>query len=254
MNETYTVIIPARFSSERLPGKPLRDIAGKTLIQRTFESAGRCRASSVVVATDDDGIAQTVRGFGGQACMTSTSHQSGTDRVAEAARILELDPAEIVVNVQGDEPDMPGELVDQIADLLSADPAARMATACCALDSPQQYSDPSVVKVVTDARAHAIYFSRAAIPHAREAKDQALDRVPWQNVRRHIGIYAYRCEYLQTFSQTPPCKLETTEGLEQLRVLWMGDKIAVAEACRVPGPGIDTIVDLERAIRDFSRK
>ena len=129
MNETYTVIIPARFSSERLPGKPLRDIAGKTLIQRTFESAGRCRASNIVVATDDEGIAQAVRRFGGQACMTSATHQSGTDRVAEAARILELGPTEIVVNVQGDEPDMPGELVDQVAGLLSTDSAARVATA-----------------------------------------------------------------------------------------------------------------------------
>ena len=112
MSETYTVIIPARFSSERLPGKPLRDIAGKTLIQRTFESAARCRASNIEVATDDEGIAQAVRRFGGQACMTSAINQSGTDRVAEAARILELGPTEIVVNVQGDEPDMPGELVD----------------------------------------------------------------------------------------------------------------------------------------------
>ena len=252
MNETYTVFIPARFSSERLPGKPLRDIAGKTLIQRTFESAVRCRADNIVVATDDEGISQTVRRFGGQTCMTSTSHQSGTDRVAEAARILELDPAEIIVNVQGDEPDMPGELVDQVAGLLSADPAASVATACCALDNPQQYVDPSVVKVVSDAQGHAIYFSRAAIPHAREAGGHTLDRVPWQNVRRHIGIYAYRCEYLQVLAQAPACKLETTEGLEQLRVLWMGDKIAVAEACRSPGPGIDTVVDLERAIRDFS--
>jgi len=252
MNETFTVIIPARFASERLPGKPLRDISGKPLIQRTFESAGRCAADNIVVATDDEGIAQAVRRFGGQACMTSASHHSGTDRVAEAARILELEADEIVVNVQGDEPDMPGELVDQVAGLLSADPAAQVATACCALDNPQQYADPSVVKVVTDAQGHAIYFSRAPIPHAREAGDQTLDRVPWQNVRRHIGIYAYRCGYLQALAQTPPCKLEITEGLEQLRVLWMGDKITVADACRAPGPGIDTVADLERAIRDFS--
>jgi 3-deoxy-manno-octulosonate cytidylyltransferase (CMP-KDO synthetase) len=252
MNETFTVIIPARFASERLPGKPLRDISGKPLIQRTFETAGRCAADNIVVATDDEGIAQAVRRFGGRACMTSASHQSGTDRVAEAARMLKLEANEIVVNVQGDEPDMPGELIDQVAGLLSADPAVKVATACCALDNPQQYADPSVVKVVTDAQGHAIYFSRAAIPHAREAKDQTLDRVPWQNVRRHIGIYAYRCGYLQALAQTPPCKLETTEGLEQLRVLWVGDKIAVADACRAPGPGIDTVADLERAIRDFS--
>lgn len=184
--------------------------------------------------------------------MTSSAHQSGTDRVAEAARILELAPTEIIVNVQGDEPDMPGELIDQVAALLSEDPEAMVATACAALDHPQQYSDPSVVKVVTDSKGHAIYFSRAAIPHAREQEGGSSDRVPWRNVRRHIGIYAYRCRYLQHLSQTPPCPLEVTEGLEQLRVLWLGDKIAVATARKAPGPGIDTVADLERAIRDFS--
>ncbi len=252
MSEAFTVVIPARFGSQRLPGKPLRDIAGRPLIQRTFESAALCGASNVVVATDDEGISQAVRKFGGQSCMTSSAHQSGTDRVAEAARILELAPTEIIVNVQGDEPDMPGELIDQVAALLSDDPDAMVATACTALDHPQQYSDPSVVKVVTDSKGHAIYFSRAAIPHAREQEGGSSDRVPWRNVRRHIGIYAYRCRYLQHLSQTPPCPLEITEALEQLRVLWLGDKIAVATARKAPGPGIDTVADLERAIRDFS--
>jgi len=252
MTENYTVIIPARFASERLPGKPLRDIAGRPLIQRTFESAAQSRASKIVVATDDEGIAQTVLRFGGEACMTAATHQSGTDRVAEAAQILQLAGSEIVVNVQGDEPDMPGELVDQVAGLLSRDSAAKVATACCALDNPQQYSDQSVVKVVTNAHGHAIYFSRAAVPHTRESSEGSPDRVPWRSVRRHIGIYAYRCDYLQILAQTPQCDLETTEGLEQLRVLWMGDKIAVSEARRAPGPGIDTVADLERAIRDFS--
>ena len=252
MSENFTVVIPARFASQRLPGKPLRDIAGQPLIQRTFESAARCRATNIVVATDDEGISQAVRQFGGESCMTSTGHQSGTDRVAEAARILELGPTEIVVNVQGDEPDMPGELIDQVATLLSEDSEAMVATACTALDQPQQYSDPSVVKVVTDNKGHAIYFSRAAIPYAREPKGDSSDRVPWREVRRHIGIYAYRCEYLQHLSNTPPCALELTEALEQLRVLWLGDKIAVASARQAPGPGIDTVADLERAIRDFS--
>tara|TARA_A100001037_G_C14972305_1_gene554265 strand:+ start:151 stop:912 length:762 start_codon:yes stop_codon:yes gene_type:complete len=252
MSESFTIVIPARFGSQRLPGKPLRDIAGRPLIQRTFESAARSSAANIVVATDDEGIAQTVRQFGGESCMTSATHQSGTDRVAEAARILGLAPTEIVVNVQGDEPDMPGELIDQVATLLSADSQAMMATACTALDQPQQYSDPSVVKVVTDSHGHAIYFSRASIPHARELKGDSPDRVPWRDVRRHIGIYAYRCEYLQQLSHTPPCALEVTEALEQLRVLWLGDKIAVAAARQAPGPGIDTVADLERAIRNFS--
>ena len=184
--------------------------------------------------------------------MTLATHQSGTDRVAEAARILGLAPTEIVVNVQGDEPDMPGELIDQVATLLNEDSEAMVATACTVLDQPQQYSDPSVVKVVIDNRGHAIYFSRAAIPHARELKGDTSDRVPWRDVRRHIGIYAYRCEYLQHLSNTPPSTLELTEALEQLRVLWLGDKIAVASAREAPGPGIDTVADLERAIREFS--
>ena len=184
--------------------------------------------------------------------MTSVAHRSGTDRVAEAARILGVAPTEIVVNVQGDEPDMPGELIDQVATLLSEDSQAMVATACTALDQPQQYSDPSVVKVVIDGHGHAIYFSRASIPHARESQGDSSDRVPWRDVRRHIGIYAYRCEYLQHLSNTPPCALEMTEALEQLRVLWLGDKIAVASARQAPGPGIDTVADLERAIRDFS--
>ena len=252
MLENFTVVIPARFGSQRLPGKPLRDIAGRPLIQRTFDSAARSNATNIVVATDDEGISQTVRQFGGESCMTSVAHRSGTDRVAEAARILGVAPTEIVVNVQGDEPDMPGELIDQVATLLSEDSQAMVATACTALDQPQQYSDPSVVKVVIDGHGHAIYFSRASIPHARESQGDSSDRVPWRDVRRHIGIYAYRCEYLQHLSNTPPCALEITEALEQLRVLWLGDKIAVAAACRAPGPGIDTVADLERAIRDFS--
>ena len=184
--------------------------------------------------------------------MTSAAHQSGTDRVAEAARILGFAPTEIVVNVQGDEPDMPGELIDQVATLLSEDSQAMVATASTALDHPQQYSDRSVVKVVTDSHGHAIYFSRASIPHARDSNGDSSDRVPWRDVRRHIGIYAYRCEYLQHLSNTSPCALEITEALEQLRVLWLGDKIAVVSARQAPGPGIDTVADLERAIRDFS--
>ena len=150
---TYTVIIPARFASQRLPGKPLRDIAGKPLIQRTFEAVAASQAERIVVATDDEGIAQVVRGFGGEVCMTSAALNSGTDRVAEAAGLLGLDPENIVVNVQGDEPDMPGKLIDQVVEALTMNDTAKIATASCVLDEPAQYSDPSVVKVEIG-RAH----------------------------------------------------------------------------------------------------
>lgn len=247
----YTVIIPARFASQRLPGKPLRDIAGKPLIQRTYEAVLRSDARRAIVATDDEGIAQTVRGFSGEVCMTSPNHESGTDRVAEAAQQLGLQPDEIIVNVQGDEPDMPGALIDQVVAALVQNVDAKMSTASCMLDQPAQYFDSSVVKLVVDRDDCAIYFSRAPIPFARVDDGSSGERVPWNLVRRHIGIYAYRVDYLQKFSSTPPCALELSERLEQLRALWLGDKIAVSDTQDAPSVGVDTLADLDRAIRHF---
>ena len=250
----FAVIIPARFGSQRLPGKPLRDVAGKPLIQRTFESVSGSRAGLVAVATDDQGIAEAVAGFGGQVCMTDNHLKSGTDRVAQAAERLNLDDQMIVVNVQGDEPDMPAILINQVVDVLSNNPQAQLATAACALDNPAQYSDPSVVKVVCDGNDFALYFSRAPIPHARSEEADKGDRVPWQLARRHIGIYAYRVGYLKEFSQADPSALEESEKLEQLRALSRGDRIIVAQASEAPSPGVDTVSDLEDAIKRFSQR
>ena len=249
----FSVIIPARFASLRLPGKPLRDVAGKTLIQRTYEAVKGSSATRIVVATDDDGISQAVQDFGGEVCLTSVSHQSGTDRVAEAASSLELDSDDIVVNVQGDEPDMPGGLIDQVVAALVANPSASVATAAAGLDNPGQFIDPAVVKVVTDEKNFALYFSRAGIPFARNDAEGSADRVPWRLARRHIGIYAYRVCYLHAFTAEPVTPLEASERLEQLRALWRGDKIVVVEAREAPSSGVDTLDDLEAAIRLFSR-
>ncbi|NDA15317.1 MAG: 3-deoxy-manno-octulosonate cytidylyltransferase [Gammaproteobacteria bacterium] len=249
----FAVIIPARFASQRLPGKPLRDIAGKTLIQRTYESVTKSRASLVVVATDDRGIADTVQSFGGRVCMTDEHLQSGTDRVAQAAATLQLEDEMIVVNVQGDEPDMPGSLIDQVVDALEAHPEAQLATAACPLDTPAQYTDASVVKVVCDQNGIALYFSRSPIPHARADAHNKGERVPWQLARRHIGIYAYRASYLRAFSAADPSPLEQAEKLEQLRALSRGDRIVVADAKAIPSPGVDTLQDLEAAIKRFSQ-
>ncbi|MBP81860.1 MAG: 3-deoxy-manno-octulosonate cytidylyltransferase [Acidiferrobacteraceae bacterium] len=250
----FTVIIPARFSSARLPGKPLRDVAGKPLIQRTWEAACASAAKRVIVATDDEGIARAVENFGGVSCMTADSHISGTDRVAQAATLAGLDPDQIVVNVQGDEPDMPPALVDQVALLLHQDKVADVATACAALEHREQYFDSSVVKVVRDNRGHALYFSRSPIPYSRQESPAREESIPWSHIRRHIGIYAYRHAYLQEFASREPCPPENLERLEQLRVLWHGEKIAVAEATVSPGPGVDTLDDLERVIHLFQKQ
>lgn len=237
----FHVIIPARYEATRLPGKPLLDIGGKPMIQRVVECASRSAASSVTVATDDVRIEQAVKEFGGAVVMTLSAHPSGSDRIAEAIDHLRLKDHEIIVNVQGDEPDMPAALIDQVAELLAQQQLALMATAATALDDPAQLNDPAVVKVVTDRHGYALYFSRAAIPW----HDQAAPAP--HAVRRHIGIYAYSGGYLRRFCERDVCALEEHEKLEQLRVLWHGEKIACADAVEIPGAGIDTPADLERA-------
>ncbi len=237
----FHIIIPARYASSRLPGKPLAEIGGKTMIQRVVECADRSAADSVTVATDDARIERAVKAFGGAVVMTSPHHPSGTDRIAEAADKLAFSDHEIIVNVQGDEPEMPAALIDQVAALLTCRENAVMATASAPLDDPAQLNDPSVVKIVTDRDGYALYFSRAAIPRLRDETADAADVA-----RRHLGIYAYRCGYLKQFAQRPVCDLEKHEQLEQLRALWYGEKIACAEAIETPAPGIDTPEDLQR--------
>lgn len=238
---SFHIIIPARFESTRLPGKPLLDIAGKPMIQHVYERATEAGAASVTVATDNLQVEQVVRGFGGNACLTNDRHVSGTDRLAEAVQIIGLSDNELVVNLQGDEPLMPASLISHVAQTLQNDKQAVVATASILINDPTQISDPNVVKVVADSVGHALYFSRSTIPCLRDVNSDHEPRI-----FRHIGLYAYRCGYLSEFSQLEPCVLEQVEALEQLRVLWYGGKIAVMETTEDPGHGVDTPEDLQK--------
>lgn len=242
-------IIPARFASTRLPGKPLSEIHGKTLIERVYERARAARrATRVIVATDDERIALAVRGFGGEAVLTSPSHASGTDRLAEAVRAL---AAEIVVNVQGDEPLLDPAGIDAAVEALLADESLPISTLSVPLRSLEEMLSPSVVKVVCDARGDALYFSRSPIPHVRvggaldwrASAQQALLR---GLARKHVGLYAYRREALLRFAALPAAPLEQAEQLEQLRALVHGLRIRVVPLAAEGGPAVDTPEDLER--------
>ena len=237
----FSVIIPARYASERLPGKPLLDIAGKPMIQHVFERACQSAASRVVVATDDERIASAVTAFGGEVCMTSAEHPSGTDRLQEAAAQMGLGENELVVNVQGDEPLIPARVIDQVADNLAAT-GAGMATLYERITQWADVVDPNKVKVVVGANGMALYFSRAPIPWDR-AMQQSPDKVEY---KRHLGIYAYRVSLLNDFVGWPPAPLEEAERLEQLRALWQGVPIHLDEAAATIPAGIDTQDDLAR--------
>ena len=238
------IIIPARYTSTRLPGKPLADVAGKPLIQRVHECAAKAGATAITIATDDERIRQAAEKFGARVCMTSPKHRSGTDRLAEVIEKQAIGADEIVVNLQGDEPLMPPLLIRQVAALLAARPAAVMATACHAITQREDFLNPNVVKVVTDRDGHALYFSRAPIPWPRDAMSGAS--ATHIKAFRHIGLYAYRAGFVARYAAWPACPLETSESLEQLRVLWQGEKIAVVEAEEAPASGVDTPEDLER--------
>jgi len=244
---SFHVIIPARYASTRLPGKPLLDIGGKPMLQHVCERAVESGAESVTVATDDERIANAVTEFGGSACMTAAHHQSGTERLAEAAQQLGLDDQAVVVNLQGDEPLLPPGLVTQVAGLLESDSDADMSTLCTRIHTAAELFDPHVVKVVMDRRGNALYFSRAVVPWDREAFAVTTEELPEQAVHfRQLGIYAYRTGFLEQYVRQDPCGLERMESLEQLRVLWHGGRIRVAEAQELPGHGVDTPEDLER--------
>ncbi len=250
---SFSVIIPARYAATRLPGKPLRDIAGKPLIQRTYECAMESQAERVVVATDDAGIARVVESFNGVVCMTRSDHPTGTDRLAEAAEQLGLDDEQIIVNLQGDEPCVPGRLINQVAECLANSPQAALATLCLPFVRREEIDDPNVVKVVLDHEGYALYFSRAPIPFRRD-DDDADDPIYRSQMRRHVGLYAYRVSYLADFVTRAPSPLERVEKLEQLRALWYGHRIAVANAGSLPGPGVDTLADLEEVIQFFEHQ
>ncbi len=243
MQTPFSIIIPARYASTRLPGKPLLDIKGKPLIQHVFETASNTQAKRIVIATDDDKIANIAESFGASVVLTSAEHQSGTDRIAEAVKQLEIDDSEIIVNLQSDEYGLPISIVNQVASNLFNNPDNQVATLCEVITTMDEYTDPNIVKVTFDNKNSAIYFSRSPIPADRSGGLPA-------EVYRHIGLYAYRAGYLQEFTQLPPCAIEKAEALEQLRVLYNGGKIHVEVAVDETGLGIDTAEDLEIARAD----
>lgn len=239
----FTVVIPARYSSTRLPGKPLADIGGKPMVQRVYEQAKQAGADRVIVATDDARVQQVVKEFGGEVCMTSAAHESGTERLAEVVQKLHIDASHIIVNVQGDEPLIPPAIIAQVANNLAASHAP-MATLAVEINNEAEAFNPNVVKVVTDQDGYALYFSRATIPWDRDQFAQPTMNIA-QPLLRHIGIYAYRAGFINTYVNWAPSALEKIESLEQLRVLWYGEKIHVDVAQEAPAAGVDTPEDLE---------
>ncbi len=242
----FNVIIPARYASERLPGKPLKDIAGQTMIQRVYQAAKKSLAERVIVATDDQRIFDAVNEFG-DVVMTSADHASGTDRLQEVCQTLGLDEHEIIVNVQGDEPLIPAAVINQVAQNLAKYTQASAATLSEAINDSDTVFDSNAVKVVADNEGYALYFSRAPIPWGRDEFDSDQPTLPNNNlIQRHIGIYAYRVGLLNQFVKWPLSVLESYEKLEQLRILSNGQRIHVEQACEcVPG-GVDTPEDLEK--------
>jgi 3-deoxy-manno-octulosonate cytidylyltransferase (CMP-KDO synthetase) len=244
----FKVVIPARYASTRLPGKPLLAIAGKPLLQHVYEAAAASRAEQVIIATDDDRIKAAAAAFGATAVMTSAAHQSGTDRIAEAVAILNLPDDAIIVNVQGDEFGLPPAIIDQLAAALHENPSKPMATLCEQIVNRADLANPHVVKLIVDRDQSAMYFSRSAIPWFESAETPGARALPCPPLR-HIGIYAYRAGFLKTFADLPPCPIEISEKLEQLRALFHGHRIHVAEACAPCGKEINTSEDLERVRR-----
>jgi len=236
----FCVIIPARYASSRFPGKPLTDLAGKPMVVRVCERAAASGAAGVHVATDDARIAGAVRAHGFSAVMTRADHASGTDRLAEAARVLGLPAEQIIVNVQGDEPLIAPALIRQVAERLAGEHGVSIATACHAIHDAPSLENPNVVKVALDARSHALYFSRSRIPYPREGQPACY---------RHAGIYAYRVGFLEQYAALPPAPLEQAEALEQLRALWHGHRIAVVVSESDIPPGVDTPDDLAAVLR-----
>ncbi len=248
---SFTVIVPARLASTRLPNKPLADIGGLPMVVRVARRAAASAAARVVVAADSPLTVQACEAHGVQALLTRTDHPSGSDRLAEACALLGLGGDEVVVNVQGDEPLIDPALIDAVAAMLASHPQATMSTAAHVIDDVAEFANPNVVKVVTDARGIALYFSRACIPWWRDGFTQGVQALPDPRPLRHIGIYGYRADFLRQFPTLAQAPMEVTEALEQLRALWHGHRIAVHVTDQAPGPGVDTPQDLERVRRLF---
>lgn len=241
MTEKFSVIIPARFQSTRLPGKPLIDINGKTLIQHVYDAACQSEADSVIIATDDERVDDVARSFGAEVVMTSPEHLSGTERLAETVTLKEYPDDGLVVNVQGDEFGLEPEHINIVASSLTKHTSAQVSTLCTNLQTEDEMNDPNIVKVVCDRTGKALYFSRSCIPSVKR------NQAGFQFIRRHIGLYAYRCDFLRSFPGLGTCDLEEIEQLEQLRALYNGYQIQVEYVPQVKGMGIDTDDDLERA-------
>ena len=243
----FRVVIPARYASGRLPGKALLPIAGKPMVQWVYERAKASVASEVLIATDDLLIVSAAHSFDAETVMTDAAHASGTDRIAEVARVRKWSDDDIVVNVQGDEPLIPPALIDQVAAVLETNRQADIATLATPILSMEEFMDPNVVKVVTNAAGRALYFSRAPMPWNRDGAAAGIaSQKSFSGARRHVGIYAYRVGALVRLASLAPSPLETRERLEQLRALENGMQIAVAETLERPGPDVNTAADFER--------
>jgi 3-deoxy-manno-octulosonate cytidylyltransferase (CMP-KDO synthetase) len=249
----FVVVIPARYASVRLPGKPLRPIAGEPMIQHVYRLALQSKAAEVWIATDDERIEEAAREFGANVCMTSADHHSGTERLAEVCEIRSWADDLAVVNLQGDEPLLPPVLIDECAALLEDD-SVGMGTLASPMDSAEDFQNPNVAKIVTDQHDNALYFSRAPIPFSR---DEHTDELVLRTALRHHGIYSYRCRILRELIAAGPCDIEHCEKLEQLRALWLGITVRVGRASVRPGQGVDTeedIVAVEAALAADGKK
>ena len=243
---SFTVLVPARLQSSRLPRKILADLGGVPMVVRVAQRAALSKAVRVVVAADDAEISRACEAHGVDSVLTRADHATGSDRLAEACALLGLDGSDAVVNVQGDEPLIDPALIDACAALLLAQSDCVMSTAAHAIDTVAELSNPNVVKVVLDGAGRALYFSRAPIPWWRAGHAHGLTQLPPYPALRHIGLYGYRAGFLRRFPSLPPSPLEAIESLEQLRVLWHGERIAVHVSSLRPGPGVDTPDDLAR--------
>ncbi|MDG6882317.1 3-deoxy-manno-octulosonate cytidylyltransferase [Phocoenobacter uteri] len=249
----FTVIIPARYASSRLPRKPLLDICGKPMIQHTWQQAIQAGADRVIIATDHSEIQQVAERFGAEVCLTSEHHNSGTERLAEVIEKMAITDDEVIVNVQGDEPLIPPVIINQVAENLIKS-KSNMATLGVKLTTKEELFNPNVVKALTDKDGFALYFSRASIPYARDFFADCDDEfVAQQNYIRHIGIYAYRAGFIKQYVNWQPTQLEQLESLEQLRALWYGEKIHLALAKQAPEVGVDTQEDLDK-VREILAK
>ncbi len=243
MSNSFRVVIPVRYASSRLPGKPLLAFQHKPIIEHVYRNACESDAESVLIATDDERIAEAVSKFNAEVCMTSSEHMSGTDRITEAVEKQGWRDDEVIVNLQGDEPQIPAANIKQVADLMVNNANAAISTLCHRIHTIQEYGDPNVVKVIKTTKGRALYFSRSSLPYIRDVDVKILKE---NSVYRHVGIYAYRVNYLKQFISMLPSRLEQIEKLEQLRALENGDEIIVDECIENPGVGVDIIDDYHR--------